>query len=322
MTRRGRSDVALWALAAGMAAAAGLRWSGRPSRPLGIGVQAMTPWLLTPAFPLAAVAVHRRRPALAAAATALGLLQVAALWPDIGHFGGQPMPKGAVGLRIVTANTLLDNDDVPSMAAELLRLRPDVLLLQEITPWNLIELKGTGLFDDFPYQLFDPREGALGSIILSRFPLRDAKAFYIAGRPMTMADVITDAGPVRVINVHAVAPLAGEQIEVWQAQLGELARLRPPGGGHLVLAGDFNASRQNPPFAAMLHAGLRDAFVEAGRGVGNTWPGNLYAIPALMRIDHILVSERVVVTGSRRSPITGSDHHALIADLALPAPQE
>jgi endonuclease/exonuclease/phosphatase (EEP) superfamily protein YafD len=314
------ADVGSWALIAGMAGAAVLRWSGTPPVPLGIGLQAITPWLLSPAFPLAAVAAKRRRPALAAAALAMGVLQVASLWPDVGHFGAQSAPAGSTRLRLVTANLLLDNQDVPGFAADLEALRPDVILLQEITPWNLAELKSTGLFDRFPNELSDPQEGVHGSLVLSRFPLRDGSSFQVAGWPMSKVDVLTDGGPVRVVNVHAVAPLAAERIPLWKKQLRVLSRITPPAGGHLVLAGDFNASQQNPAFAPLLRNGLRDAFVEAGRGFGFTWPSDRTLIPGVMRIDHLLISDKIVVTRIDRTRTSGSDHQGLVADLALPGP--
>lgn len=308
-----------WALCTGMAAAAALRWSGTPSQPIGVGLQAVSPWLLSPAWPLAIQAARRRRPLLTTVAFALSVLQVAALWPDLGHFGAQPAAPGTVGLRLASANMLLDNQDVRGFAADLRRLQPDVLLLQEITPWNLAELKSSGLLDTYPHQVLDPREGVHGSIIASRLPLRDGGAFYVAGWPMTEAQVITDAGPVRVINVHAVAPLAAERIGLWEDQLAELGTLRPPTGGHLIMAGDFNATRQNSAFAQILGPDLRDAYVQAGRGLGNTWPSDRTLIPGLMRIDHLLISERVQVTSIRTAQTRGSDHRALIAQLALPA---
>ena len=307
-----------WALCTGMAAAAALRWSGTPSQPIGVGLQAVSPWLLTPAWPLAIQATRRRRPLLATAAFALSVLQVAALWPDLGHFGAQAAAPGAVPLRVVSANMLLDNDDVLGFVADLQRLQPDVLLLQEITPWNLAELKGSGLLDAYPHQVLDPREGVHGSVIASRLPLRDGDAFYVTGWPMTEAQVITAAGPVRVINVHAVAPLATERIGLWEEQLAELAQLRAPIGGHLIMAGDFNATQQNTAFADLLDEDLRDAYVQAGRGLGNTWPSDRKLVPPLMRIDHLLLSEGVRVTKIRTAQTRGSDHKALIADLALP----
>jgi endonuclease/exonuclease/phosphatase (EEP) superfamily protein YafD len=321
--RRGPFRTAVpWAVCTGMAAAAALRWAGTPPVPVGVGLQAITPYLLTPAWPLALEAARRRRFRLATVALGLGLLQVAALWPDVGQFGAQNAPPGSVPLRMVSANMLLDNQDIEGFAADLRSLHPDLILVQEITPWNLTALKGTGLLDDYPHQVLDPREGGHGSIILSRLPLRDGGARYFAGWPMTEAQVITAAGPVHVINVHTVAPLASERIGLWADQLTELGRLRPPAGGHLIIAGDFNATRQHAPFRRILGPELRDAYVQAGHGLGNTWPSDRAVIPSLMRIDHILVSPDVLVADVRRARTRGSDHLALVADLALPARPE
>jgi endonuclease/exonuclease/phosphatase (EEP) superfamily protein YafD len=300
-----------------MAAAAVLRWSGTPATPFLIGLQSVSPWLMSPALPLAAVAASRRRRGLALVALAIGVVQAVSLWPDVGQMRPGRAPAGSTRLRVVTANMLLDNAEPERFAVDLLDLRPDVLLLQEITPWNLTALKEAGLLDVFPYQFLDPMEGVQGSVILSRLPIRNGRILSIQGWPMVTADVITDAGPLQVINVHAVAPLAKERIGLWEQQLHDLAQEHPPAGGSLLIAGDFNATRNSSAFARMLSPRLRDAFVEAGAGPGNTWPANHRLLPALIRIDHVLVSSDVVVTGVHRATATGTDHHPLVADLAL-----
>jgi endonuclease/exonuclease/phosphatase (EEP) superfamily protein YafD len=309
--------ISSWAVTAGMVTAAALRWSGTPTSPALIGLQAMSPWLLTPALPLAAAAGARRHRALAAVALALGVVQVVSLWPDVGQMRAGRAPAGATRLRLVTANMLLDNHEPTQFAARMLQLRPDVLLLQEVTPWNLTDLTKAGLLDAFAYHFLDPLEGAHGSVILSKLPLQNGRTIYLQGWPMSTADVSTDAGPLRVVNVHAVAPLAPKRIELWKGQLADLGREELPAGGHLVLAGDFNATRNNPAFAQILGSELRDAFVQAGTGAGNTWPADLSPLPGLLRIDHVLVSPDVVVTGARRARAPGSDHRPLVADLAL-----
>lgn len=48
-----------------------------------------------------------------------------------------------------------------------------------------------------------------------------------------------------------------------------------------------------------------------------TWPRDRGVLPALVRIDHVLTSDQVVVTRITAGAGAGSDHRPLIADVAL-----
>ncbi len=83
-----------------------------------------------------------------------------------------------------------------------------------------------------------------------------------------------------------------------------------PAGRPMILAGDFNATAGDAVFR-LLAPRLRDAFAEAGRGWGNTWPKVL----PLVRIDQVWISREwqvVNVTAQRAGP---SDHRMVVCDL-------
>jgi endonuclease/exonuclease/phosphatase (EEP) superfamily protein YafD len=103
----------------------------------------------------------------------------------------------------------------------------------------------------------------------------------------------------------------------WRRQLPELGAMTAPPGASLVLAGDFNATADHRSMAALLHGPLRDAFDEAGSGLGATWPRWRRPMPALLRLDHVLVSGNVTVVSARVQDSTGSDHRRLVVDLAV-----
>jgi len=115
-----------------------------------------------------------------------------------------------------------------------------------------------------------------------------------------------------------VAPLNESQAVRWRAQLDLLSQMKAPEGGSLVMAGDFNATLDHAPMNALVSSGMRDAFSEAGQGIGATWPQSSGPMPALMRLDHVLVSDTVVVMSAQVQPNPGSDHHRLSVELALP----
>ncbi|WP_188943077.1 endonuclease/exonuclease/phosphatase family protein [Nakamurella endophytica] len=307
-----------WLAAAGMSVAAGARLWRSQSEPVLIGLQGTVIWSLLPAYPLAVAALVGRRRALAAVAGALCVAHAGWTLAAVGWHGDRPAPAGTVQVRLVTANVLLDNPSVPALADDLLAARPDVLLLQEVTPQILDRLAGTPLWQALPYRVTDPLPGFHGSAILSRWPVLSGGAFDVAGFPMTQADIRTPAGPVHVVDVHAQAPLSHEAAARWSAQFDRLARLPLPAGRPLVLAGDFNATLDHRPMQRLLAAGFRDAFAESGTGLGATWPEWSGPVPPLMRLDHVLVNDPVTVLSIRERTSPGSDHRRLEVELAVP----
>jgi endonuclease/exonuclease/phosphatase (EEP) superfamily protein YafD len=85
----------------------------------------------------------------------------------------------------------------------------------------------------------------------------------------------------------------------------------------VIMAGDFNATSDHAPFVELTRSGLRDAFGEAGRGTGATWPQWKGPVMPLMRLDHVLVDDGVVVLNAQVQANRGSDHRRLVVELAL-----
>jgi len=307
-----------WGLAGGMSAIGLIRLFRSESQPQLIGLQGIGMWLLIPAYPLALAAGLTRRRALTVVAVVLAVGQV--VWMSKLYETGQGVaaPSGSATLHLVTANTLLDNPEMARLAADLAGTGADVILLQEITPEHVTELRAAGLLDDYPHQVLDPLPGYQGGVILSKLPIISGRPIDVAGFPMTRADIATATGTIRLINVHTVAPVTESQARRWRAQLHALAQMQPPVPGALVLAGDFNATQDHAPMAALLAGGMRDAFNEAGHGIGATWPQWSGPIFPLMRLDHVLVSDSVVVLSAQVQANPGSDHRRLAVDLALP----
>ena len=326
-----------WLAAGGMTAVALTRALSSETEPLLIGVQGVAVWLLLPAYPLLAcagiVAVRRARRrsdgaaplrwplALGTVALALAVAQATLLIPAIGWNGPRTAPVGATPLRIVSANVLLDNTELASLAGELVATDADVIVLEEVTPEHLATLAASPLWATYPERLLDALPGYQGSAIFSRLPIEDGGPIDVAGSPMLEARIRTPAGLVRVIDVHAVAPVTVENTVLWRGQYAELARIAARDTGTLILAGDFNATLDHGPLRRLVATGLRDAFMESGRGFGATWPRWDGLVPPLMRIDHVLVSQQVTVVAVTDQMSAGSDHRRLVVDLALPQPQ-
>ncbi|GAB2935306.1 hypothetical protein GCM10027047_34750 [Rhodococcus aerolatus] len=285
-----------------------------------IGLQAVARWLLLPAHvvTVGALAAGLRR---TAAVAGLGsVAQLALGRAAVGGDGADAAVPGATPLRLVTANLLLLNRDVEAVGRALLASGADVVCLQELVPRHLDPLRASGLLDAVPHSVVDARPGYHGSAVLSRWPLA-GEVLQVAAHPMAAADVRTPAGVVRVVSVHVVNPVSRTRgaPRTWRAQLAELARLVTEAGATpVVLAGDWNATLDHRPLRAVLEAGVRDAWVVAGRGAGFTWPVRAaWWRPPLMRIDHVLVGGGLRVRGARTGVTPGSDHRQVVVDLEL-----
>ena len=74
----------------------------------------------------------------------------------------------------------------------------------------------------------------------------------------------------------------------------------------VIICGDFNDTPGSYTYQTM-KKGLRDAFVESGQGIGNTYRDRL----PLFRIDHILHSRNLYSSGFTRHRQTMSDHYPI-----------
>jgi endonuclease/exonuclease/phosphatase (EEP) superfamily protein YafD len=277
----------------------------------------LIPWLWPPALVALAIGLWRGRPLLAVVAAATtGVLLASA----VAGLGLPTRARPAAGtlptVRLFTANVHDANPDMGPIAEEIAAVAPDLVALQEIDPDGAAGLARSGVLDRFPYSVAETRRGASGIALWSRFPLVDAQVQDVLGRPFIGATVMVGAKRLRLYTVHTVAPLGGDRAQ-WQAELRRVRAEVRATMGALVVAGDFIASRYHPSFRRLLSDGLRDAHERRGRGWAATWPRDRRPLPALLRLDHVLVSPGVEVQAIQEGVGQGSDHRPVIADLAL-----
>jgi vancomycin resistance protein VanJ len=149
----------------------------------------------------------------------------------------------------------------------------------------------------------------------------------LANREKVRATVSAPFGRFHVVGVHFHTALHGETLwrqsvrvpryldaagAVRSAQAEDLLSWTRELDAPVIVAGDFNT----PPFGS-IYGGLtgryRDAFAEAGRGWGYTYPARL----PLLRIDYIFHSTAWSTLSAETAPPAGSDHRAVFAELAL-----
>jgi endonuclease/exonuclease/phosphatase (EEP) superfamily protein YafD len=288
----------------------------RPLYPPLLLLQAAARPLAVAGLAAAVGAARGRRPAVAA----LTLAPLAwYLMTRAGGDGGQRRlaPDADSRVTVLTVNLWCDNRGAAAAAEDVARVGADVVLLQEVSPDHVADV-ARKLSGGYPHRLIDARPGYFGSAIFSRFSLEGARAFQIAGVPMTRADVMTPAGRVHVVNVHLVAPLLPALAEQWHSQLEALGDLTAGQHGPLVVAGDFNATADHRLFRVLRRAGLR----EAGRSwrASATYPRHPL-LPAAFELDHVLVRGMLALAPVRRIKVAGSDHYGLLAELVAVRPE-
>ena len=237
-------------------------------------------------------------------------------------------PRDTVTVRVLTLNSRGGSADPAAVLAVLRQHAVDVLAIQELT-WGLVHrLDEAGLDGLLPHTHLDPRPDSPGCGLWARWPLTALPPVpgLVAAAPRAQAEPVPGR-PVVLTTVHPLTPMR-ERGYPWQR---DLARLLPLAHGRepQVLLGDFNASRDHRPFRELLAAGFVDCADAAQR---RTWPGftwpvswDLYSdrdsqrfpdrrAPAIMRLDHVLVSRvGAVVHEARPVRVAGTDHYAVLA---------
>lgn len=181
--------------------------------------------------------------------------------------GGLPAEPGAgavpLTVRVLTYNihhanppAKPDSIDLDAIAAVINAQRPDVVALQEVdvrTQRSGVDLdeavalgKRTGLHAWFakaiPYG-----GGKYGVAILSRFPVRDGRAYALptaagsGGEPRVLATLVCE-GPGNRSFMMACTHLDVQRVEATRLmQVGEIRRILGQAGMPVIVAGDFNA---------------------------------------------------------------------------------
>ncbi len=269
----------------------------------------------------------------------IGGLLFGALWGDLFLPRLQPREADGDQLVVMTYNVLGRHDQAASLQDTIRQVDPDVVLIQELNP-AVADALNRDLKKLYPYQVLQPETGVTGMGVLSKFPLRStgvALPLEWVGHPQVLA---MDWGnqTVTLVNFHMFPSGLGTQEQVayvYRARedqaraLAEFARTaRTP----LVAAGDANITPLADAYQ-ILTGELRDAWREAGFGLGHTFPGS--AIPGssrprlagrpvpmwLARIDYIFFSDHWQAASARVAPFDGySDHRAVVAELVLVKP--
>jgi endonuclease/exonuclease/phosphatase (EEP) superfamily protein YafD len=311
--------VFLWLTAISLLLFFPLRWlSGDALEPVRT-VSYITPWLLILALPMLVIAGWRRRKWLAFVLV-MGMLAIVVSFAPLflPNRPAQPSPQD-VPLKIMSYN-LHGIPEIDGIVAVIRREQPDILLIQECSP-ALGSPAFHGLEDLYPEASLDLHPGS-GQAIFSRYPLKEVRVELEKGRTQKMR-IETPAGSIAVWNVHPVPPFLVPP-ELFDAHMAALVADIAQAKGPLIVAGDFNATRESEAYQSVSDY-LQDAHWEAGSGFGFTYPAPPYTfmdmpLPAgpLWRIDYVFHSRDFLVTDARTLETAGgSDHFPIVVELAM-----
>jgi endonuclease/exonuclease/phosphatase (EEP) superfamily protein YafD len=125
-----------------------------------------------------------------------------------------------------------------------------------------------------------------------------------------VVDTMTPAGALRVVNTH----LDASREERYRLQ--EVAHLSRALKGALLAGGDFNDVPESTVHERLQRAGLRDAWLECGKGGSLTYPAGEPA----KRIDYLFLISKVGCTSAAVLESTASDHRPLLVTVTRRAP--
>lgn len=231
----------------------------------------------------------------------------------------------------MTFNLLCRPRPADATIASIRQVSPDVVVLQEVIP-ELGAPVSAALKDEYPHQSVHPAPHARGAAVLSRLPFAAHDRFQLSDRGWYVQDVRFEweGRRLALFNVHLLRPEFKLTPRFdWvpydaRRRAAEvkclLDRVKVP-DHDVILAGDFNLTDQTADYRA-IRSHFRDAFLDAGRGFGFTYPAKTpHATfwyerngPPLLRLDHVFYRGALQPRTAQVGPHGDSDHFSLVTE--------
>lgn len=218
-------------------------------------------------------------------------------------------------ITVATLNLTYGAADTEAVVALVHDYGVDVLAVEELTPEAVAALRAAGLEDELPFSALRPVSGYQGTGLWSRTPFDEVRPVEGLVSQAVAASANLHGKDVTLVAAHPMAPGLRSH-GLWSSDLERLRQELADIDGTVVVAGDFNATRDHAPFRAIEAMGFVDAADQAGAGLLPTFPEGLVPYP-LIAIDHVLVRDPGwVAVGVETVTIPGADHRALVATYA------
>ena len=237
-------------------------------------------------------------------------------------------------IRLMTFNTGFSND-FENIFELILFEKPGVIQFQEVSSQMQDKLKSLKLL--FPYNtgLDKPLED-FSSIILSKYPLKNTK---VVDNYTVLTKVLLDETELTIIGIHLSPPIDQLLLNLYVdfyfkysnttkpqsfplvsldlaiKQMEYLKTLVDNTNQNLILMGDLNMSTTSKRFTNFLKD--TNLYTYASYKYPTfTWPAFISSYLGI-QIDHVLFSENFKMIRKKTTNHFGSDHRALIVDLAF-----
>ncbi|WP_375483562.1 endonuclease/exonuclease/phosphatase family protein [uncultured Jatrophihabitans sp.] len=234
------------------------------------------------------------------------------------YVGAATSPHGRT-VTVLQANLRVGSANPADLVRTVAARKVDVLATEELTPTERDRLIADGLTTLLPYRFDAALAGGGGGLaVWSRYPLtpdHNYRGFRLGVLSAT----------IRLDRTHRLTFLAAHLLPPYPYPAGEwrseMRRLRTilktaaAGTDPVIVAGDLNATLDNQPVRGLLGTGYADAAEHAGAGYDATYPTDRW-YPPLIAIDHIL-SRGGSAAEATTLALPGSDHHALVARIAV-----
>jgi endonuclease/exonuclease/phosphatase family metal-dependent hydrolase len=188
-------------------------------------------------------------------------------------------------------------------------MHPDIVALQESDLSRFsggnTDLAGAMARDLGMFACFGPRtvSGTFGLTLLSRYPFRSTRTFFMSGPGEQTAAIEAHIVLFGTDTTILVTHLGNDGPSIQLRQVLEQVK----GKSNAIVMGDFNFDRTSPQYREALEV-LEDAWVQAG---SPATPG----LDADRLLDHIFISPGLEARFAAYEATPTSDHPLLLAEL-------
>ena len=219
-----------------------------------------------------------------------------------------PDPSDA-DVRLLHANLHVMNTDAEPLLGLINDVDPDLIVLQEFTPVWPPALEP--IVSSYPYRVVEPRDDPFGIALYSKYPLDAITVIGSVplGHPDIVATALVGGERLHIISTHPMQPLGSTNYGNRNLQLDSVADLAARSPRPMIVVGDLNITMWAHHYDRLEEVS-RLSNARRGFGIAPTWP--VWLFPGRIPIDHVLVSDGIVVTDFDTGPNIGSDHLPIV----------
>ncbi|MCD2173497.1 endonuclease/exonuclease/phosphatase family protein [Rhizobium sp. C4] len=231
------------------------------------------------------------------------------LSPTLVNWDRNAGPATGPVLKVISYNWLLDERDRSDIYAWLKHEDPDIVAIQEFTEQE----KGTtALFSLFPYHTTPVPD----VLILSKYPIIKQTNKSLDWNSMVRAEINVKNRLLVVWGIHPATLKEPQELKARDHYLSDIAYYAARETEPVLMLGDFNATRWDPGFRAIVAAG--ELHEEPALLAPLTRMAVRKGVPFIgAPIDHLLTNGSNIFSDCHTGPNLGSDHKPLVCILQL-----